>query len=221
MNVDPLAPPPPTPSAQPSPSAGSGLNGNRGEFLKLFVAQLQHQNPLDPMSGADMVAQLATFSQLEQSVEANRQLATMAADQAAAAASGLAALVGRTATADASTLELAGTPPPLTIKTVGAFTEGRVVIRNAGGDIVRDLPVGPGGDGTSIPWDGRDASGRPLPPGSYSVSVELTNAQGQPRPAAAQLRGVIDRIDLGPAGPRLGIAGVQVAPGSVTSIAQQ
>ena len=219
MNLDPIVSAAST--TTPTQAASPGLGGNRGEFLKLFVAQLQHQNPLDPMSGADMVAQLATFSQVEQSVEANKQLAAMAAEQASAAAAGLAALVGRTATADASTLEITGPPPPLTIHAQGAFAQGRVVVRDSGGNIVRDIPVGPGSDGAAVPWDGRDAAGRPLAAGTYSVAVELTNTQGGVVAASAQLRGVIDRVDLGPAGPRLGIAGARVAPGSVTSIAQQ
>lgn len=35
-------------------------------FLHLLVAQLQNQNPLNPMDGLEFVTQLAQFSQLEQ-----------------------------------------------------------------------------------------------------------------------------------------------------------
>jgi flagellar basal-body rod modification protein FlgD len=38
---------------------------DRSAFLKLFTAQLQNQNPLDPMKNEAFVAQLAQFSSLE------------------------------------------------------------------------------------------------------------------------------------------------------------
>ena len=37
-------------------------------FLKLLVAQIKNQNPLNPQDGAQFLAQLAQFSQVEQLV---------------------------------------------------------------------------------------------------------------------------------------------------------
>ena len=39
---------------------------NKDEFLKLFVAQLKNQSPLDPLKGHEFIAQLAQFSTVEQ-----------------------------------------------------------------------------------------------------------------------------------------------------------
>jgi len=50
---------------------------NQTTFLKLLVAQLQHQNPLDPADGAAFISQLATFSQLEQSIGMKEDLAAI------------------------------------------------------------------------------------------------------------------------------------------------
>lgn len=43
-------------------------------FLRLLVAQMKNQDPTSPMEAADYVAQLATFSQVEQSVQINSKL---------------------------------------------------------------------------------------------------------------------------------------------------
>ncbi len=47
-------------------------NIGKTEFLDLLVAQLQHQDPLDPLKNEQFVAQLATFSSLEQLIEINK-----------------------------------------------------------------------------------------------------------------------------------------------------
>jgi flagellar basal-body rod modification protein FlgD len=46
----------------------SGKNAEMGkdQFLKLFVAQLQHQDPMNPMEDSDFMGQMASFSTLEQ-----------------------------------------------------------------------------------------------------------------------------------------------------------
>ncbi len=47
---------------------------NKDQFLKLLVAQLQNQDPLNPLEGEAFVAQLATFSSLEQLVSINKNI---------------------------------------------------------------------------------------------------------------------------------------------------
>lgn len=45
---------------QPNPDLG------KDEFIKILMTQLQHQDPLNPMEDKDFIAQMATFSSLEQ-----------------------------------------------------------------------------------------------------------------------------------------------------------
>ncbi len=48
------------------------------DFLNLLVAQLQHQDPLDPLKSEEFVAQLATFSSLEQLISINKAVTKLA-----------------------------------------------------------------------------------------------------------------------------------------------
>lgn len=64
-------------------------------FLKLLIAQMQNQDPLEPMNSSDYVAQLATFSQVEQSVQSNSRLAELLTSTRMSQAE---ALIGRTIT---------------------------------------------------------------------------------------------------------------------------
>ena len=52
-------------------------NLDKGAFMKLLVSQLQHQDPLSPVANEDFVAQLATFSSLEQLEGLNQNVVAM------------------------------------------------------------------------------------------------------------------------------------------------
>ncbi len=59
---------PPIGSPTPGTQAPGNPNANLGkdDFLKLFVAQMRHQDPTQPMDNGAMMAQMAQFSTLEQ-----------------------------------------------------------------------------------------------------------------------------------------------------------
>ncbi|ORE97980.1 flagellar hook assembly protein FlgD [Aurantimonas sp. 22II-16-19i] len=70
-------------------------------FLKLLVAEMNNQDPLNPTDSTEYVAQFATFSSVEQSIATNAKLDSMMAVSALTQAN---SLIGRTITsADGST----------------------------------------------------------------------------------------------------------------------
>ena len=70
-------------------------------FLKLFIAELKNQDPTSPPDSSAFIAQLATFSNVEQSVNANTKLAALLSLSALTQAN---SLIGHTATsADGAT----------------------------------------------------------------------------------------------------------------------
>jgi flagellar basal-body rod modification protein FlgD len=50
----------------------------RDAFLSLLVTQLQNQDPTEPMDNSEFIAQLATFSSLEQLQQVNAKLSSIA-----------------------------------------------------------------------------------------------------------------------------------------------
>ncbi len=55
-------------------AASSAGNVDYQSFLKLLVAQMKNQDPTEPMDATQYVAQLAAFSQVEQSIQINSKL---------------------------------------------------------------------------------------------------------------------------------------------------
>jgi len=47
---------------------------NQDVFMKLLIAQLKYQNPMDPADGAEYISQLTQFSQLEQTTKSQQEL---------------------------------------------------------------------------------------------------------------------------------------------------
>lgn len=54
-------------------NAAGGAMG-KDEFVKLLVTQMQNQDPMNPMDGKDLAAQLAQFSSVEQLMNINTKL---------------------------------------------------------------------------------------------------------------------------------------------------
>jgi flagellar basal-body rod modification protein FlgD len=64
------------------------------DFLQLLVAQLTHQDPTNPMQDTEFVAQLATYSGLEQQMNVNKNLEKLIASQNMAMAAQATSLIG-------------------------------------------------------------------------------------------------------------------------------
>lgn len=215
MTIDALT----TPSvATPVTSTGQGLQGSKDEFLKLFMAQLQHQDPFAPTSGADMVAQLAQLSSVEQAKETNTQLADLAASQASAASAGLSSLIGRDCNANVGVFSIdsqGGAPPPIDVSSTSATKGAALVITGADGKELRRIPIPDGTTSATLAWDGKDASGKPVPPGTYAMTVD---AGGSTSTISAQWHARVDAVELTADGPRLRMGDILLAPGDIRTI---
>ena len=82
-------------SVDTTSQAASASSLDYNAFLKLFIAQLNNQDPTQPMDSSQFVAQLATFSQVEQAYSTNIKLDSLLTSQSLSIAD---AAIGHTVT---------------------------------------------------------------------------------------------------------------------------
>ena len=66
------------PSATPAGTQHAGASMGKDQFLKLFVAQLKYQDPMNPASNTEFMGQLAQYSAVEQTSNVAKSLAAVA-----------------------------------------------------------------------------------------------------------------------------------------------
>ena len=77
MEVNPITAANAAASQSATTTAANKAKVDYDSFLQLLVAELNNQDPTEPMDSTKYVSQLATFSQVEQAVQANQKLDTM------------------------------------------------------------------------------------------------------------------------------------------------
>jgi flagellar basal-body rod modification protein FlgD len=187
----------------------------------MLVAQLRHQDPLNPLEGQEMAAQLAQFSSLEQLLGIGQALAaqneaTMAMVQAMNASSAMGA-IGHTVTAVGDQVAIPeGGGGSVTVG-VGDGG-GRAVLRlfdSSGAEVgSRDLGWLDGGRQTIDL--GSAATG--LPAGAYTYRVDVAGADGEEVPVQPFMTGTADGVQFGAEGPVITAGPLRIPIGSVVEI---
>ncbi|MFN4125320.1 flagellar hook assembly protein FlgD [Pannonibacter indicus] len=98
-------------------------------FLQLMMAQMKNQDPTEPVDSTQQLAQLASFSQVEQSIKMNTKLETMLANMSFGQVNDL---IGRTVTDAAGTTGI--------VTTVEVYSDGTIL----GLDNGKGILLGPG-----------------------------------------------------------------------------
>lgn len=120
-------------SAAANPWANAGASSsdknaaslNYDSFLKLLIAQMKNQDPTDPMDASEQISQLATFSQVEQSIQMNSNLETLITGNALTNAS---SYIGKTITsADEKTSGIVASVRVYSDTMIATTTDGKEV----------------------------------------------------------------------------------------------
>jgi flagellar basal-body rod modification protein FlgD len=143
------------------------------DFLTLFTAQLQNQNPLDPVKNEAFVAQLAQFSQLEALTNMQTSMDNLVGSLAGERMLNSASLIGlKVAVPDAlSRIEQGGSIEGKIDLPQGA-SGIKINVFNQQGALIQELSAGAQPPGVaSLVWDGTDAMGNPVPAGLYRLQA--------------------------------------------------
>lgn len=179
---------PTTPTTSTSPVKAGGLaaamSGNQqlgeNDFLTLLVTQLKNQDPLKPMDNTTFVAELAQFSQLDQSTKQVELLQQSITNQTDSLQYSLLPMVGRTAQIEGSLIDLKnGSPATLTYALAGEAATVRVTILDQSGKALRTLDLGTQSAGKQqVQWDGRNQNGILMQPGIYQYQITAKDGKG-------------------------------------------
>lgn len=191
------------------------------QFMNLLIAQLKNQDPLNPVDNSQLMAQLAQFSQLQETQQMAKSLNQFIAQQNTANATNLVTLLGKHVTTNGSTFSLtSGTQVPLSYTLAGNASTATVQILNASGVPVAtwtgtNQTAGP----QNLQWDGKDGSGNTLPTGMYSFAVSAKGSNGAAVPATTQTTGVVRSINYDGNGPVLVFdAGQTALPSAIVNV---
>ena len=150
--------------------------------MKLFITQLQYQDPMKPMDSYQMASQLAEFSNMEattkmsdnmeklldyQTSQNNLQLMTLLGNEAQVLGNGMGVVEGK-----ASTTEFVMKDEPS-----GSM---HVTVLDATNQPVWQQDIASHGKGAyEIAWDGKDSSGKQVEDGLYHYQVEASSLAGE------------------------------------------
>ncbi|NOD33043.1 MULTISPECIES: flagellar hook capping FlgD N-terminal domain-containing protein [unclassified Ruegeria] len=165
----------------------SAITSDFETFLLMLTAQAQNQDPLEPMDSTQYASQLAQFSMVEQQVQTNDHLSSLASTLGSVNLNELASWVGmdvRSTTA----FHFDGQPKTLFAQADPKADTAKLVIRDENGTVLDRMTVSPAQ--SEFVWAGVTASGDPIGTGNYTATLE-SHKNGEPlsqTPAAAYNR---------------------------------
>ncbi|KAB1438975.1 flagellar hook assembly protein FlgD [Pseudodesulfovibrio senegalensis] len=171
-------------------------NMDQDSFLTLLVAQLTHQDPMNPMEDTDMTGQLAQFSSLEQLTSINDGIGNLATGQNRTDMLNAVSFIGKNVKAKGYNVAIDdGTVSTIHYGVGEAVAGVKVNIYDGDGAIVRTVEIGAKQPGTyEFEWDGRNDKGTQLPDGTYSVGILGEDLNGKPVMIQTEVSGEVSGI---------------------------
>lgn len=218
----------PNPSAANNTSSNStgtntdaaSLASNFSTFLTLLTTQLKNQNPLDPLDTNQFTQQLVQFSQVEQQMKSNEQLASLVALEKTAASTTALAYVGATVVVDGKTATLTDSSATWSFNVTKPAT-ATVTIKDSTGQTAYSgsFSVSPGTQ--DFKWDGKSNNGTQWPDGNYTMTVTALDANNQSVAISTEVQAVVDSVDFTTDPPLLSINGNNYTMDKIKRIVRQ
>lgn len=207
-----------TTAAQAAMKKSLGLD--KDDFMKLFIAQLQYQDPLKPQDPTAMLDQLSQLSLVEQSYNSTTALNKLLTAQNNSLSMTSVGFIGKDVKAKGNAASFDGSnPASLQFNLSVPTTAATVSVYDAEGNTVRTAAIGAQGAGDkTFAWDGRDNNGALLPAGAYSFKVNATAANGTAMEATTYTTGRVDGLNMVGGTPVLMIGAISVALTDVINV---
>jgi len=160
---------------------GSTAEEIQNNFMKMLVAQMQNQNPLNPMDNAQFASQLAQMSQLQGIENMRASIDSFVKQVASGRLLDQSAMIGKEVLAAASTVIWDGSSPVnFSVNADAVLSNAKLRITAYDGSIVDEVSLGSlRPDIKSLSWDGNTKEGQSALTGSYRISVEGLTFDGK------------------------------------------
>jgi len=187
-------------SSASSSTSGTSASDLQSTFLQLLVAQLQNQDPTDPMDSSQMTSQLAQINTVSGIQQLNTSLSSLSTQLSAGQNAQAALLIGSSVLAPGSSAAVSsGSAPQLGVTLPAAVSDVTLTITNSAGKVVNTLDLGAQAAGTvPVTWNGKDSAGNTVADGTYTITASATtNGQSATATAlvAAKVQGVVQQAD--------------------------
>ncbi len=190
----------------------------RDAFLSMLVAQLENQDPLNPMDGTDFSAQLAQFSQLEQLMNLNDGMEALASSLSTDSDKDLLAYVGKQVTGEINTTHVEDGDVSGGVYSLTQPADVIIEIVDSSGAIVKRLNPGSKDTGSYLlAWDGTDDDGKAVADGAYTYNVLADTGSGYTK-ISNSVTGTVDGVAYGNGRAYLVVQGLLMDPDNLTSV---
>ncbi|GLR63313.1 flagellar hook assembly protein FlgD [Marinospirillum insulare] len=157
--------------------AGKRNEMGKDEFMRLLIAQLEHQDPLEPTDNGEFIAQMAQFSSLEGISNLDATVSGFADSMQSTQALQASTLVGRSVQVLSNVSELReGEVVNGTVDLKESSPDVFVAVYSDSGEYLGDISLGSREPGeVAFEWNGLDTDGEPFPPGAYQFRAFASN----------------------------------------------
>jgi flagellar basal-body rod modification protein FlgD len=151
---------------------------SKDDFLKLFLTELQHQDPLAPMDTQKMLDQTMQLSTIEAQTNQTKTLEAMTKAISSQANMVYVNAVDKYVKTSLDTMHLADGIGEFNFFSPSQIQSGSVSILDENDNVLRTIPIDGSKSGVnSVYWNGEDSLGNLLPNGDYKVKVSATDEQ--------------------------------------------
>jgi len=210
-------------NASPNKPVSRSSDDLRTSFMTLLIAQLQNQDPLNPLENAELTSQLAQINTLSGIEALNDTLNGIAGQLGANQDMQAAGLIGKGVMVPGERIYMGaeGVATPFGVELDDRAHQLHAQVIDGGGQVVRSFDLGAADAGVhSFLWDGSVNGGGVAAPGAYRVVVEAFDQEGNALASKTLSYAMVNAVTPGGAnGPLLDLGGV-AAPVTLGDIRQ-